>query len=878
MDADGLADMMLVSADSAPAIDILWTDAGGKYFQTDISHRSRIECPKKYREENFQFRRATQTWNFGNFRLNNDALPDFLLDETEYDDTTMFVVQNLGNRQFSVPKPLPKGISYKKVKFYDYDLDGDDDIIYWTKNCKELKLIENKATNFASAPVTLLQNVCAPTTLGEDIAFNLFRNRSSQVPDIILFDSLKVYRAFGGQYSLSYRLPRPINTSPGMDELARAVFFDVNQDGDQDMMINMTDIGKKAIYLQDSVGKLSRAILDAGVTVMADQNSLTYDANRDGIYDLRFGRDNPPRGGGCGKIDLPYGQFDPVMTFVPELYPTSLNHIGAEGYADVNGDGKKDAVFNNPTSSHNLQRELYLGNDTSLGTIEQPNAKFETNDYIETVAPVINKYGKAGLLLVGARDYYKKLYFVERGVSGLKRPVIYSNIQTPSSNSLSSAFPNRYMIGDADADGRNEWYRLIDSSLVVNNLDTSGINNQIRMPTELLPNITLSGTTGSLLFDANGDKKPWIIAPQFSRTQKKIVVASFDGNTISTPITTDIDLSQYPASNSPEHLDFLQNIQEKNIGDVDGDEKADLVYLGLRLQTMGQTASIYTDTVDLFISSGIGNGAFGPLRYQSLPNFHVARQLLGFEHLDGDGRKDILYLIKGRSADTLCLGYRRTNTQYRIEKVGGIGMHNHLVGLQDINRDGIKDIILGPTNCPSQRNLSWPCSQLLTGNVLKVCLGTALGGFLSAADISITSNILFEEATIPLALYDTDGDGAPEVISRVGMNNIGVLKNNFRFAMPVGVDDRLEVGKEKDTWLAYPNPTSNQITLRVKTQKINSTIEPERLLIFNAQGTKVLEVFAVRGVAEFSAKKLPPGAYNVRSSIGKVRLSSFIKQ
>ncbi len=291
--------------------------------------------------------------------------------------------------------------------------------------------------------------------------------------------------------------------------------------------------------------------------------------------------------------------------------------------------------------------------------------------------------------------------------------------------------------------------------------------------------------TGNNLGDLNGDKIMDAVGVNADLSFTSYLGDSKGGFTAkSTLVTSPVTLGGVKYS--------LSNIDSFAIGDVNGDSKADLVYI----------APIANQPPGVFIALGDGNGGFAAPVFYAAPSFLAPGELeysplitsLRLADLNHDGKADLIY------------SYSDTNYKTNVYTVGtavqlGNGDNTfqlaHLIPyysgapgffrtskvalISDLNKDGNPDLIFLTETATRDSTLSAFVADL------QVALGKGDGSFSTPTKIAgpdIMRQIQAGTQYAPINIADMNGDGIPDIIALGSSSNY-----NLQVAVSLGNGD-----------------------------------------------------------------------------------------
>ncbi|OFY62038.1 MAG: hypothetical protein A2Y71_04960, partial [Bacteroidetes bacterium RBG_13_42_15] len=342
---------------------------------------------------------------------------------------------------------------------------------------------------------------------------------------------------------------------------------------------------------------------------------------------------------------------------------------------------------------------------------------------------------------------------------------IYRNISTTGSISADSfaskvdftTGPNPFCVAYSDIDGDGK------PDLIVTNSNSSGSISVLRN-TSTVGTITAgsfaekidftsgSGTIGIAVGDIDGDGKP------------DIAVANMLSNTISVFWNTSYPGSITAGSLAP-RIDFATGSGPVGIaiGDIDGDNKPDIVVPNF----YSQTVSIYRN---ISVPESITTSSFAPkvdLAAGSISPFVIIADI------DGDSKPDLILTNQGSNTVSVFRNVSASGsitTSSFAEKVDfttGSGPTFLTVG--NINGDSKPDLVVAN----------------YYGNSISVLRNTSISGSLTTGSFDV--NVDFTTGSNPygIAVCDIDSDGKPDLaVVNAASNTVSVLQNTISDPIP----------------------------------------------------------------------------------------------
>ena len=293
--------------------------------------------------------------------------------------------------------------------------------------------------------------------------------------------------------------------------------------------------------------------------------------------------------------------------------------------------------------------------------------------------------------------------------------------------------------------------------------------------------------TGTNLADVNGDGEIDAIGVNLDRTLTTYLGDGHGGfNALGTLITTPITLngSQYT----------LDDIESLALGDVSGDGKVDLLYIGKDFN--GPSPSGYL-MPGIFVAMGKGDGSFSAPIFTAVPGFVMPPALdynakisnLRLGDLNGDGKSDAIYgysdgayVVQPYSltytlgtATQLSNGDGSFQSPLLIPFYSGqteSPLTSKVAAMLDANQDGKNDLLFLTENQANDTSpVGNPC-------LIELRLGNGNGSFQNAVTVpgpDQMPGLMFGTQYAKIAVVDMSADGISDIVS-LGASSSGTIQ------------------------------------------------------------------------------------------------------
>ncbi|MEQ6341821.1 MAG: VCBS repeat-containing protein [Gammaproteobacteria bacterium] len=305
------------------------------------------------------------------------------------------------------------------------------------------------------------------------------------------------------------RLPQAMNNSAGADAA------DIDRDGDIDIIV--ANLGPEQLLLNDGRGRftdVSAARLPPPLTnVMEDISAEArfFDVDRDGDLDILVGNENPfsrnPLGGAQNRlwINDGHGRFaDETAARLPSI----TDQTAAFAFGDIDGDGDGDLVVANAG-----QDRVLINNGRGVFT-DETAARFPALSDASRDAKLgdVDGDGKLDLFVVNSRAQQNRLYF--NNGRGVFTDVTSARLPVPLDTSNGLALADLDGDGDLDAYIANSGPFLRDAHDFAGEQNRLYLNNghgRFRDKTLKYSPPLADPSTGVAVGDINGDGLPDIL-------------------------------------------------------------------------------------------------------------------------------------------------------------------------------------------------------------------------------------------------------------------------------------------------------------------------------------------------------------------------------
>ena len=541
-------------------------------------------------------------------------------------------------------------------------------------------------------------------------------------------------------------LQAPVSYSSGGQQSQYTAIADVNGDGKPDLLVasecvsNNCSNGLASVLLGNGDGTFQTAVSYNAGGINAAFVAV-QDVNGDGKPDMIVANNCADNNCSNGSASVLLGNGD--GTFQTAV---SYNSGGLDAFsvaiADVNGDGKPDAIvtnicLSNSDCSHGLVSVL-LGNGD--GTFQTAVSYSSGGEYPESVAAVdINGDGKADLVV--ANETARDGNWADGGVASVLLGNGDGTFQPAVSYASGDFNGTSVVVADVDGDGRAD---VVMASGCVDNYScvTGGVS------------VFLSNGDGTLRGAVEYDSDAW--------TSYSVATADVDGDGKLDLLVTSQCNSQGSCSNGSVSVllgngnGTFQPAVAYNSGglyafsivsaDVNGDGKLDLL-------VGNSCADNNCTTGSVSVLLGNGDGTF-----QTAVSYGTAginSYSLAIGDVNGDGKQDLMVANQcdsnscSNAVVSVLLGNGDGTFQTAVPYNPG-GLNAFSVAVADVNGDGKADLLVA-SQCADNN---------CTNGTIGVLLGNGDGTFQTAVDYSSGGLYAFS-----VAVADLNGDGKLDLIA-----------------------------------------------------------------------------------------------------------------
>jgi len=523
------------------------------------------------------------------------------------------------------------GVSGGSVSFADVDADNDLDVLITgdSDSGRTAKLYNNDGTGtFTEVSDTLFEPV-----RGSSAAFSDLDNDgdldvlitgfsdSDDVPKLYLNDGTGVFTKVS-------------DTSFESVEGSSIVFFDIDSDGDTDVLI--AGYPNSIMYLNDGSVDFTK-ISKSFFTGVYDGSVAFSDVDNDGDQDVLITGDS-----GSGRISKLYSNDGSGGFF--EVANVSFEGVGhsAVAFSDVDNDGDQDVLITGYSSgSGSAVSKLYV-NDGSGIFSEVADVFFEGVSYGSVTFSDVDNDGDQDVLITGyssgSGSAISKLY-VNDG-SG-----IFEIANVPFEGVVYSSVAFSDIDNDGDQDvlitGYSSDLEISVSKLYTN--DGAGVFSEVAS----IPFEAVAG--GSVAFsDVDNDGDQDVLITGYSNNKEYISkLYSNDGSGVFTEVTG---------------MPF-QGVRDASVAffDVDNDSDQDVLIVGD--SDSGSISKLYSND---------GTGNF--IEVMDMPFVGVSDASVAVSDIDNDGDADVL--ITGDSNNEEPVSYLYRNLSYELDISGPVFIDN----------------------------------------------------------------------------------------------------------------------------------------------------------------------------------------------------------
>ncbi|MCI5057393.1 MAG: VCBS repeat-containing protein, partial [Flavobacteriales bacterium] len=545
-----------------------------------------IECTSgssvKYYENNGTGFSSTTLTSGGYIRtkvadINSDGHMDILAAAS---GNTFKWFRNNGNGFFDTTLTITNGASgLRDIEFVDFDLDGDQDLVYCTANGQVHQLI-NDSGSFSIGPFILSHNgraICADDIAG-DIFPEIICARDQSTTEWIERDSV-------GDYSIKHSLNR--NSSP-----TDAIFFlDLNNDNKVEIISGTNGSAGYSFYGMRYFENLDNlefgGLESANFQGLSGSNIQWEDMDGDGLLDVFYCKESLSYTNDQLRWQKNLGNGNFGSDSVINFYSKNSKKMR---FSDIDKDGDRDLAV----MTGHLGEIVWLENDGGLST------------------PHIIDSNKIGLNFIGFQDLNQDSLedlVAIRWNQGISKILLYQNLNGTFSNALIIADSLPYVYTVDFSDINNDGYMdIVGAGDGSNNVfwlenDSSGsFFTKHSLTVSLAGQIVKQG-----VFDVDNDMDDDIIV--LSQWDDEVMLFRNNGDGTFQPkevISNEIDKPQY----KPSHFDL----------DYDGD--LDFV-IGARLGRIHCFENSFNTRDSILQTICLGDSFLVGNQYFNTPGYYV---------------------------------------------------------------------------------------------------------------------------------------------------------------------------------------------------------------------------------------------------------------
>ncbi len=394
-----------------------------------------------------------------------------------------------------------------------------------------------------------------------------------------------------------------------------------------------------------------------------------------------------------------------------------------------------------------------------------------------------------------------------------------------------SAFKNPTLIGDVNGDGKADlifiYYNIVQGTVVRTKISNG---NGTYTPYEtVLGDGPQVFAHPALIGDVNGDGKADLVFVYYNTAVGTIVRTKIsNGNGTYTPYET--------ALGDGPHVFARPTI----IADVNGDKKADLIFL------------YYDQTKGTIVRTKIsnGDGTYKPYEQTLGDGPHVFTYPTLIGDVNGDGKADLVFIYynttNGTTVRTKLSNGDGTYSGYEATTGDGSGVFTYPTLTGDVNGDGKTDLIFVGQN--------WKSCGLNIRVKMSNGDGTWCQGWQGMPDGGDVHNY-------PTLTGDVNGDGRTDLVFTFSNDTSGLTirtKIAQNYSLCTTGNSITNPQQQDDPIKIYPNPTTGIFSIATK---IQGEIEVE-ILDMNGRQMRPKERFI--GTRQFDLSSLPNGIYLVK--------------